>query len=82
MGMHPVDRMPQGDPETVVLLPTGSLIGLHIRGVDAPTMLGIREDADGQPVSCAITTELHISYPPVQSNPRRDSDFHKGWVEE
>ncbi len=73
MWIHPVERTPQGDPETVVCLPTGSLLGLHIRGLDAPVMLGIREDAEGQPVSCAITTELHIdtAHRPLQSNPRR-----------
>ena len=73
--MDPIDREPQGDPETVVLLPTSTLLGLHIRGVlGGPAMLGIREDADGQPTSCAITTELVIDTTRVQSNPRRQTD--------
>ena len=81
--MDPIDRYPQGDPETVVLLPQGALVGLYIRGTEhGEIMLGIREDAQGQPVSCAITNELHIEYPP-HSNPRRveDCDSGKGWVE-
>ena len=69
--VEPKDRMAQGDPETVVLLPTGALVGLSILGVRGPTMLGIREDAEGQPVSCAITNEFWAEYPPAQSNPRR-----------
>ena len=78
------DQCPQGDPETVVLLPNGSLIGLSIRGLKAMTMLGIREDLDGQPVSCAIANELHVEHIPAQRNPARhaDSDFSKGAVEE
>lgn len=72
MLVNPLDRRPQGDPETVVLLPTGSLLGLYIKGTEhGPVMLGIREDREGHPVSCAITDDLVIEYPPVQSNPRR-----------
>lgn len=64
--VEPVDRYAQGDPECVVYLPgRGSLIGLYIKGVPYPSMLGIREDADGQIVSCAITTELRIEHPPA-----------------
>lgn len=71
--MDPIDLFPQGDPETVVLLPTGSLLGLHIlNSGHGPLMLGIREDAEGFPLSCAITTELVVEHPP-QSNPRRPS---------
>ena len=82
--VDPRDRKAQGDPETVVLLPQGSLIGLHIRGLKAYTMLGIREDLDGQPVSCAIANELHIEQIPAQRNPIRhdDSDLRKGAVGE
>ena len=82
--VSPKDRCPQGDPETVVLLPNGSLIGLSIRGLKSMTMLGIRKDADGDPVSCAIANELYIEHIPVQRNPARhaDSDFRKGAVEE
>lgn len=63
--MHPIDRCPQGDPETVVLLPTGSLLGLYIRDSGhGDIMLGIREDRNGHPVSCAITNELMVEHPP------------------
>ena len=66
------DRQPQGDPETVVVLPHGVLVGLHIlHSGHGSIMLGIREDAQGQPVSCAVTNELHIVYPLGQSNPHR-----------
>lgn len=58
--METIDKMPQGDPETVVMLPRGSLIGLNIRGLYGHVVLGIREDEHGQPVSCAVTDELHI----------------------
>lgn len=69
------DFQPQGDPETVVLLPHGALVGLHIlnSGFGA-VMLGIREDEHGQPVSCAVTNTLQIVYPPSQSNPKRHID--------
>lgn len=66
--VNPKDRVPQGDPDTVVLLPQGALVGLYIRGVPGLVMLGIREDAEGQPVSCAVTNDLHMN---LQSNPRR-----------
>lgn len=69
--IDPRDRRSQGDPDTVVPLPTGALVGLRIRGVPGQVMLGIREDTEGQPVSCAVTNELHVSYPPAHSNPRR-----------
>ena len=70
------DQVAQGDPETVVLLPTGALVGLYIRGLKTGlTMLGIREDTDGQPLSCAVTNEFHIdTSKPQQSNPRRHDD--------
>ena len=55
-----IDLFPQGDPETVVVLPHGSLIGLYIRGLYGHVMLGIREDAYGRPVSCAVTDELYL----------------------
>lgn len=69
--VNPKDREPQGDPDTVVLLPEGALVGLYIKGVPGNVMLGIREDADGQPVSCAVTNELHLN---IHSNPRRRLD--------
>ena len=72
--VDPCDLMAQGDPETVVLLPRGSLLGLYIRGLEDHVMLGIREDAEGRPVSCAVTNELHVDTSQVQSNPRRRSD--------
>jgi len=70
--VDPRDRTAMGDPETVILLPgEGALIGLYIRGVPGQTMLGIREDADGQPVSCAVGISLDL---PIQSNPRRHDE--------
>lgn len=58
--VDPRDRVSHGDPDTVVLLPSGALVGLYIRGVPGQIMLGIREDANGQPVSCAVTNALLI----------------------
>jgi hypothetical protein len=72
--IDPSDVRAAGDPETVVLLPRGSLLGLYIKGVPGPVMLGIREDAQGQPVSCAVTNELFIDTSHVQSNPCRFAD--------
>ena len=75
MGIPPTDLVPQGDPETVVCLPSGTLLGLCILGVGrTPMTLGIREDMEGQPVSCVITTALALDIQrlPFQSNPRRD----------
>ena len=66
------DLRPQGDPETAVFLSTSTLVGLHIKGLEDHPMLGIREDGDGRPVSCAITSELMVdTFTRVQSNPRR-----------
>ena len=73
--VHPKDTVPQGDPDTVVLLPGGALVGLYIKGLkEGKVMLGIREDAEGQPVSCAVTNEIWIDTAnrPIQSNPRRN----------
>ena len=70
MKVEPIDRMAQGDPETVVCLPGSTLVGLLIRGIDAPMMLGIREDELGRPEACAITTELLIDTSRVRVNPR------------
>lgn len=68
------DLTPMGDPETVVFLPkSDSLIGLHIVGLDEDVMLGIREDAHGRPLSCAITHEIALDVPvPVQSREAED----------
>lgn len=54
------DREPQGDPEWVAYLRNGrgSLVGLYIKGLPAWTMLMIREDAKGYPVSCAVTNSI------------------------
>lgn len=71
--VNPLDLVAQnnGDgPETVVMLPNGSLLGFHIKGTDLGRMLGIREDELGRVVSCAITNELHVNHP-AQSNPQR-----------
>lgn len=69
------DLQAQGDPETVVFLPqNGSLVGLHIKGVEDHVMLGIREDMQGHPISCAITNEVEIDARPLHSNPRRLPD--------
>lgn len=70
--VNPIDTTPQGDPDTVVLLPDGeSLVGLYIKGLREQTMLGVREDALGRPLSCAITNQIQIDTMRVQSNPRR-----------
>lgn len=72
----PRDCRAQGDPDTVVLLPHGALVGLYIKGLKRLTMLGIREDTEGRPVSCAITNELPIL--PLHSNPHRVADEDGG----
>lgn len=73
--VNPKDREPQGDPDTVVLLPHGALVGLYIRGLKGgPVMLGIRKDADGQLVSCAVTNELYID----TAAPRMNMDLLSG----
>ena len=79
--VDPADHIPQGDPETVVWLPTGTLIGLHIRGLPGQhVMLGIREDPDGQPMNCAVVNTLWIEHRPLHSNPRRRPDHRNGKV--
>lgn len=68
------DLTPVGDPETVVFLPHGdSLVGLHIVGLSSDVMLGIRENPDGHPLTCAITNEIVIEHAPIHllSNPIR-----------
>lgn len=66
------DLQPQGDPETVVCLSKqGSLVGLRILGLAEDVMLGVREDMEGQPLSCAVTDELKIDTRDWKSNPRR-----------
>ena len=73
--VDPLDLVAQGDPETVVLLPGCSLVGLYIRGVVGAVMLGIREDEVGRPVSCAVTNAFGVETGwPAQSNPRRVAD--------
>lgn len=75
--VHFVDRVAQGDPDTVVYLPSGeSLVGLYVRGTGRPRMLGIREDREGRPVSCAeVTDRIAIDTTlPILSNPRRRPD--------
>jgi hypothetical protein len=72
MWIDPRDLKAQGDPETVVLLPDGnSLVGLYIRGFKTKFMLGISEDREGQPLSCAVTNEVYIDTSHMQSNPVR-----------
>ena len=71
----PYRRVGYGDPETVVLLPNGeSFIGLRVHGLLDLTMLGIREDAEGRPVSCAVVTEIAMDVP--AQNQRR---YPKAW---
>lgn len=80
MPIDPRDLLPVGDPETVVLLPSGgSLLGLHICGLPdgVPRMLGIREDELGRPVSFATAEEWPLDITP-QSNPRRVDDREDG----
>lgn len=74
MRIDPIDLVPQGDPETVVLLPDGtSLIGLHIRGLEGLHMLGILRDAQERPISFASADSvLHVDT--LHSNPRRHVD--------
>lgn len=68
------DLTPQGDPETVVFLPSREhLEGLYIRGLETDLMLGVRTGEFGSPISCAITNEIALDIP-VQSNPRRQAD--------
>ena len=72
------DLRPQGDPETVVFLKgTGSLLGLHIRGLEHHVVLGIREDEIGRPLGCLVTNEIQIDTS-LQSNPRRVADEGDG----
>ena len=75
MAQDPRDTVPMGEPETVVYLPQGSLVGLRIPGVPGHRTLGIREDAHGQPVSCAeVADSIALDIRPAQSNPRRVDD--------
>lgn len=70
--VDPADRIAQGDPDTVVHLPCGVLVGLRILGVSGDVMLGIREDRNGWPVSCAVTNAFGVDTGwPEQSNPKR-----------
>ena len=55
------DANAQGDPETLVCLPNGeTIVGLHIRGLVAHVMLGVRTDRAGVPLTCAVVTNLFI----------------------
>lgn len=79
------DLVPQGDPETAVFLHGSSIVGLHIRGVEGHVILGIREDAAGHPLTCAITCEIQIdtiTRVPAQSNPRRVDDSPRDYGEQ
>ena len=83
IALEPADLFPQGEPETVVFLPSKeSLIGLHIRGLEDHVMLGIREDECGRPISCAMTNELHIDTLHLQSNPRRGDEASRDYGEQ
>lgn len=79
--MDPSDLIAQGDPETVVFLAGTTLVGLNIKHLPDPfpthLMLGVREDSEGNPISCLVTNELTIDYTP-QSNPRRVLDEGDG----
>jgi hypothetical protein len=69
------DLIPMGDPETVICLPHGSLLGLHVVGLeDGDRMIGIRCDELGRPETCAVTNEIAIDHQPMQlrSKPRED----------
>jgi hypothetical protein len=54
------DLAPQGAPETTVFLPKGDRIeGLYIRGlIEGDMMLGVRTSEHGEPISCAIATDV------------------------
>ena len=75
--VDPRDIVGQDDfDDVVVLLPSGeSLVGLSIRGWGEPAILGVRHDADGAPVSCAVVDSLAVDHHPAQ-NPRR---YPKAW---
>lgn len=77
--VDPLDLVAQNDgkgPDTEVTLPgRGSLIGLHIHGVEGYPMLGIRLDERARPLSFAtadavfyVDTNANV---PAQMNPRR-----------
>lgn len=62
------DLREQGDPETATFIPSGgTLIELKINGFPEYQSLGIKEDCDGQPVSCIDIHEAVV----ILSNPRR-----------
>lgn len=69
--VDPRDLVAQGDPDTVVLLPDCTLLGLYIRGVEGQVMLGIKEDREGYPVSCGVGIAMDTTSVPHQMNPRR-----------
>lgn len=67
-----------GDPETVVCLPTGSLVELYVPATGyGQTMLGIRLDREGRPVSCVVARGPDVEMPPSQSNPHRVKHGHR-----
>ena len=76
--MDPSDLIAQGDPETVVFLPGTTLVGLSIKHLPDPfpahLMLGVREDNDGNPISCLVTNELRIDYSPQSNQPRVEDE--------
>jgi hypothetical protein len=75
----PKDLVPQGDPETVVILSNSALVGLVILGLEAQTMLVVKMTPDEQtPLSCVETTEIYIAHAPCQSNPRRHTEEADG----
>lgn len=52
--LDPIDRIPQGEPETIVELPDGTrLLGYYIRGLEGLHMLGVHEDAQGREIAFA-----------------------------
>lgn len=73
--IDPRELLPQGDAETKVFLPGGEvLLGLYIKGVRSPSMLGVRVDELGRPLSCAWGVALDEG----QSNPVRHP-FRDRW---
>lgn len=72
------DLIPQGDPETVIFTSDGTLLGLHVVGLeDGDKIIGIRCDELGRPETCAVTNEIALDLP-LQSNPRRQADGDEG----
>lgn len=73
------DVEPQGPPDSMVVLPSGALLlGLHIRGFEDALILGIRADAAGNPLRCAIANEEPFSVTPAPPRPYQPGPYVDG----